>query len=84
MTTDQAAAGLTDEQAAILDFERAWWKYSGAKDTAIRDAFDISSTQYYQRLNAVIDLPAALPHDPLLVRRLTRLREARRDVRTAR
>ncbi len=68
---------LTDEQRAILDFERQWWKYSGAKETAIRERFDMSATRYYQVLNALIDDPAALARDPLLIRRLRRLRDAR-------
>jgi hypothetical protein len=75
---------LTDEQTAILDFERAWWKYAGAKEQAIRETFDCSSTRHYQRLNALIDLDAALAYDPLLVRRLRRLRDARARQRSAR
>jgi hypothetical protein len=74
---------LTDEQTAILDFERAWWKYAGAKEQAIRETFNCSSTRHYQRLNAIIDLDAALAYDPLLVRRLRRLRDARARQRSA-
>lgn len=68
---------LTDQQRAVLDFERQWWKYSGAKETTIRERFDMSATRYYQVLNALIDEPAALAHDPMLIRRLRRLRDAR-------
>lgn len=74
---------LTDEQKAILDFERVWWRHAGAKDAAIRDRFDCSSTIYYQRLSAVLDQPAADAYDALNVRRLRRLRDARRNQRTA-
>lgn len=74
---------LTDEQTAILDFERSWWKYAGAKEQAIREAFDCSSTRHYQRLNALIDSDPALAYDPLLVRRLRRLRDARARQRSA-
>jgi hypothetical protein len=84
-TTDPRATDeLDDTQRAILDFEQTWWKYAGAKETAVRAAFGCSSTAYYQRLNHIIDIPAALAYDALLVRRLRRLRDARRDVRTAR
>jgi hypothetical protein len=76
-------AGLTQEQADMLDFERGWWKYNGAKETAIRVRWDISSTRYYQQLNALLDNPAALAYDPLLVRRLDRLRKARQRQRSA-
>lgn len=75
---------LTDRQKAILDFERRWWKYAGAKDAAIRETFDVSPTRYYQELGAVLEDPAALEVDAATVRRLVRLREARRGVRTRR
>lgn len=78
------AAELTDRDQAVLEFERHWWKYAGAKEQAIRDQFDMSSTRYYQVLNALIDRPEALEHDPLLVRRLRRLRAARQRARSAR
>ena len=84
-------AGPADEQAdlsardrEILEFERQWWKYAGAKETAVRDKFDMSATRYYQVLNALIDRPEALEADPLLVRRLRRLRAARQRQRSAR
>lgn len=75
---------LTDTEREILAFERQWWKYAGAKETAIRATFEMSATRYYQVLNALIDRPAALASDPLLVRRLRRLREARQHQRSAR
>lgn len=68
----------------MLDLERQWWKYAGAKEQAVRERFDMSSTRYYQVLNALIDRPEALVHDPLLVRRLRRLRATRQRQRSAR
>ena len=78
------AAGLTERDQRILSFERQWWKYAGAKETAVREQFDMSATRYYQVLNALIDRPEALAIDPLLVRRLRRLRAARQRQRSAR
>ena len=75
---------LSDRDREILEFERQWWKYAGAKETAVREKFDMSSTRYYQVLNALIDRPEALEADPLLVRRLRRLRAARQRQRSAR
>jgi hypothetical protein len=75
---------LSTRDAAMLDFERQWWKYAGAKEQAVRDKFDMSSTRYYQVLNALIDRPESLAFDPLLVRRLRRLRAARQRARSAR
>ena len=75
---------LSERDQSVLDFERQWWKYAGAKEQAIRDQFAMSSTRYYQVLNALIDRPEALEADPLLVRRLRRLRAARQRQRSAR
>jgi hypothetical protein len=79
-----AVAGLSERDGLILAFERHWWKYAGAKEQAIRDQFQMSATRYYQVLNALIDRPEALAHDPLLVKRLRRLRAARQRARSAR
>src|SRR3954463_14136418 len=75
---------LSERDAEILAFERQWWKFAGAKEQAIRDRFAMSATRYYQVLNALIDRPEALAHDPLLVKRLRRLRATRQRARTAR
>ena len=83
-TQPEPAQELSERDQAVLDFERQWWKYAGAKEQAIRDQFQMSSTRYYQVLNAIIDRPEALVHDPLLVRRLRRLRAARQRARSAR
>jgi hypothetical protein len=68
----------------ILAFESQWWKYAGAKEQAIRELFDMSATRYYQVLNALIDKPAAMAADPMLVKRLRRLRSSRQRTRAAR
>lgn len=80
----QAAPELGEREREILAFERQWWKYSGTKDQAVRELFDLSSTRYYQLLNALIDRPEALAHDPMLVKRLRRVRQARRQSRSVR
>jgi hypothetical protein len=80
----QSPQELSERDQSVLDFERQWWKYAGAKEQAIRDQFAMSSTRYYQVLNAIIDRPEALVHDPLLVRRLRRLRAARQRARSPR
>lgn len=75
---------LSEREQQVLDFERQWWRYAGAKEQAIRDQFSLNATRYYQLLNALLDNPAAMAHDPLLVKRLRRLRERRQSARTAR
>ena len=80
----EPADGLTRREREILAFERQWWKYAGAKEQAIRDLFDMSATRYYQVLNALIDRPESLAADPMLVKRLRRLRASRQRARSAR
>jgi hypothetical protein len=75
---------LSDRDREIIAFERQWWKYAGAKEQAIRELFDMSATRYYQVLNALIDNPAALEADPMLIKRLHRLRATRQRARSAR
>jgi hypothetical protein len=72
---------LTDRERAILAFEQRWWKYAGAKEQAIRDTFDLSATRYYQLLNGLLDNPAALAAEPMVVGRLRRLRSSRARTR---
>lgn len=72
---------LTDRDRAILDFERSWWSEAGPKETAILERFELSATRYYQILGELLDAPEALDYDPLVVRRLRRMRDRRRKAR---
>ena len=93
MSTDAAGAlpplddrgdGLTRREREVLAFERQWWKYAGAKEQAIRELFDMSATRYYQVLNGLVDRQDALAADPMLIKRLRRLRAGRQRARAAR
>lgn len=75
---------LTDTERAMLDLEAHWWKHAGAKEATVRERFDLSSVAYYQRLNELIGRPDALEYAPMTVKRLQRLRDARRRVRSGR
>lgn len=75
---------LSDAAKAVLDFERLYWVSAGAKDREIRERFKVSPTIYYKRLAVLIHSPEALAYAPATVKRLLRLEEARREVRTAR
>lgn len=81
---DETDFALEDRARDILDFEREWWKYAGAKEQAIRERFDLSPTRYYQLLNRIMDDDEALAYDPMLVKRLRRMRAARHRQRAAR
>jgi len=70
--------GLSERDVAVLAVERRSWSGPGVKERAIREQLDMSPTRYYQLLNALLDDPHALAHDPVTVNRLRRRREAQR------
>ena len=82
LPADRSHGTLSERDEQVLAFERQWWKYAGAKEQAIRELFDMSATRYYQVLNALLDDPAALAHDPMLIKRLRRMRSSRQRART--
>ena len=73
---------LSAVDAAILEFERTWFTYGGAKDHAIRERFDLSAGAYFQRLSVLLDDPRAYAHDPILIKRLRRIRDSRQRSRS--
>lgn len=75
---------LSDDDKAMLDLAGARYKYAGARDAAIRETFDISPTVFHARVNLLLGQPEALAYAPMTVKRLVRLREARRVARSAR
>lgn len=74
---------LDQRSREVLDFEREAWTLSVTKERAIRERFGFSPSRYHQFLHRIIDRPEALAYDPMLVRRLRRVREVRRRARTA-
>lgn len=81
--TPEQSAGLSERDAAILAFEKSWWAADASKASEIRERFNMSTTAYHQILNGLLDDPAALEAEPLLVKRLRRLRESRQKARSA-
>ena len=75
------AGPLGERERSVLAFERQWWRHAGAKEEAIRREFGVGPTAYYQLLSRLIDDPAAIAHDPMLVKRLQRQRASRRRSR---
>ncbi len=86
MSTSATNSSLTlsDLEFRILEFERSWWRFAGAKESSIKELFDLSAPRYYQILNDLIDRQDALEASPMLVKRLRRLRDARTSARTTR
>lgn len=80
-----AAGGeLPDAEKRLLDFEGQWFRRPGSKEQAMRDTFGLNATRYYQWINAVVDKPEAMAHDPALVKRLRNRRDSHARTRTAR
>lgn len=73
--------GLTDRDRAIIEFERTWWSEDASKESVIRERFELSTTRYYELLGELIDSDEAYEFDPLVIRRLRRLRDRRRRAR---
>jgi Protein of unknown function (DUF3263) len=82
---DAAEPGpLGERERRVLAFERQWWRHAGAKEEAIRRQFGVGPTAYYQLLSRLLDDPAAIAYDPMLVKRLQRQRASRRRQRSGR
>lgn len=72
---------FSERDRAILDFERSWWAEPGPKEAAIRRRLSLSPARYYELLGELLETPEAAAYDPLVVRRLRRLRSRRRRAR---
>jgi hypothetical protein len=72
---------LSERHAAMLAFERSWWNNDESREQVIRARFQCSPEEYHAELTQVLEDPAALDHDPLVVRRLKRLRARARKAR---
>lgn len=72
---------LQARERAVLAMERRGFAGPGAKEREIRERLGLAPVRYYQLLNALLDDPRALAHDPVTVNRLRRVREARRAER---
>lgn len=68
---------LSTLEQKVLEFERKWHTLGGAKEHAIREQFNMSSTAYFQVLNSLLDNPLAYAQDPILIKRLRRIRDGR-------
>lgn len=74
----QPRESLDERELAILQFEATWFTLDEDRHDAIRARFAVAVDEYNLELNRVIDHPAALLADPLVVRRLRRQRDRRR------
>ncbi len=75
--------GLSELELKLLNFERNWWRHAGTKESAIKELFNLTPPAYYQMLNNLIDRNDALLAEPILVKRLRRIRDARTAARSS-
>jgi hypothetical protein len=80
---DPATAGLSEFEVKMLEFERSWWRHAGVKESSIKELFNLTPPAYYQLLNNLIDREAAVLAEPILVKRLRRLRDSRTQARSS-
>ena len=80
---DPATAGLSEFEVKMLEFERSWWRHAGVKESSIKELFNLTPPAYYQLLNNLIDREAAVMAEPILVKRLRRLRDTRTQARSS-
>jgi len=78
-----ATSGLSELEVKMLEFERSWWRHAGVKESSIKELFNLTPPAYYQLLNNLIDREEALMAEPILVKRLRRLRESRTEARSS-
>jgi hypothetical protein len=67
----------------VLDFAALVFRRPGARDEQIRLRFDCSPVRFEQRLGVLLDDPKAYAARPMLVKRLRRLRDLRREQRAS-
>ena len=80
---DASSSGLSELELKMLEFERTWWRHAGAKESSIKELFNLTPPAYYQMLNNLIDRNDALLAEPILVKRLRRIRDARTATRSS-
>lgn len=75
---------LTDRVQKMLLMAGATYKRQGARESDISKLFNITPTAFYQCINRLLDLEAALAWNPMLVTRLRAQRGSRARLRAAR
>ena len=81
--SNPATTGLSEFEVKMLEFERSWWRHAGVKESSIKELFNLTPPAYYQLLNNLIDREAAVLAEPILVKRLRRLRDSRTQARSS-
>lgn len=82
LSSDQFGEELSDHERDVLSFEKQNANMRPArKEIEIYNTFGHSATRHFQKVNAIIDKPQALAHDPVTVNRLLAKRQRAREER---
>lgn len=75
---------IDDLDRRCLDLAARTYVHAGAREQAILEETGLSPTRFWQRVNGLLDQPAAYEYAPVVVSRLARQRRARQRSRAAR
>ncbi|WP_051486249.1 DUF3263 domain-containing protein [Nocardioides sp. J54] len=74
---------LTVRDHMAIRLAAASYRYAGARESDVRHQLGWSMPVFARHVNVLLDRPAALAAYPVEVKRLRRIRDARRRVRAA-
>lgn len=74
---------LSDRDRQILALAAAHYRHPAKREADARDQLGLSPVAFWVAVDRILDDPAAMAAEPMIVKRLRRLREARRRLRSA-
>lgn len=74
---------MTEDERTAIRLAATPYRYPGARDTDVHDLLGLTPTIFWRRVHALLERPDVLAAYPLEVRRLQRLRDRRRQARSA-
>lgn len=75
---------MTESERTALRLAAATYRHPAVRETHALELLGLTPTLFWARVNGLLDRPDVLAEMPLEVRRLQRLRDARRRARNGR
>lgn len=75
---------LAPTDRAVLDLAARTYRHEGAREQAAHDELGMTAARFWQRVNHLCDDPGAYAAEPVLIKRLRRIRNTRQADRTVR
>lgn len=76
--TSARPLGSEPTASELLDFERAWPRHSGRKETAIIEVLGLAPARYYILLHRAAVSMEGQAHDPITAHRVNRVEQRKR------